>query len=165
MRQGFRMLGWVLLTVAASYVVAEWSVLYKSGGHDVRDAARAVLLTPAPMEPERAALQAQFDHLERTFGQYRAVKEREIADLQRLIANLERQIQVLTAQRTPIEQVAALRSAAKPVRWATVEQDGASEGTRQGAHTRLTQHARDAAPPTLIQLAREAGFTRVEVRR
>ncbi len=158
MRQGFRMLGWVLLMVAASYVVAEWSVLYKSGGHDVRDAARAVLLTPAPMEPERAALQAQFDHLERTFGQYRAVKEREIADLQRLIANLERQIQVLTAQRTPIEQVAALRSA-------TVEQDGASEGTRQGAHNRRTQHARDAAPPTLIQLAREAGFTKVEVRR
>jgi hypothetical protein len=159
------MLGWVLLTVAASYVVAEWSVRYKSGGHDVRDAARAVLLTPAPMEPERPALQAQMDRLAETFGQYRAAKEREIADLQRLIANLERQIQVLTAQRTPEQQVAALRAAAsRPVRWATVEQDGASEGTRQGAHTRLTQQARDAAPPSLLQLAREAGFTRVEVR-
>lgn len=143
MRQGFRMLGWVLLTVAASYVVAEWSVLYKSGGHDVRDAARAVLLTPTPMEPERAALQAQVDRLAETFVQYRAVKEREIADLQRLIANLERQIQVLTAQRTPIEQVAALRAAAKPVRWTLSERGGSD----------------------LAALARAVGFTKVEVRR
>lgn len=129
------------LASAATYVVAEWSVLQKSGVHDLRVAAPVEVL-PVPAEPERAALQAQVDRLEQTFGQYRMVKERQIADLTRLIANLERQIQVLTAQRTPVEQVAALRAASRPVRWAA------------------------AVPvPNLATLAREAGFTKVEVRR
>ena len=149
MRKGLRTMGWVLLTAAATYVVAEWSVLQKSGLHDLRAANAAVggsfvgagLFKPVPQEPERLALQAQVEQLEQTFGQYREVKERQIADLLKLVANLERQIQMLTAQRAPIEQVAALRAASQPVRWAS------------------------ATRSDLAALAREVGFTRVEVRR
>ena len=144
-----RMAAWIGLTIAATYVIAEWSVLHKSGLHDLRAADAAVggsalgagLFKPVPQEPERAALQAQFEQLEQTFGQYRAVKDRQIADLMKLIANLERQIQVLTAQRAPAEQVAALRAASQPVRWAS------------------------ATRSDLAALARTAGFTKVEVRR
>lgn len=139
MRRGLRTMGWVVLT---AYVVAECSVLYKSGLHDLR-AAEPVAVLPVPVEPERVALQAQVDQLAQTFGQYRAVKERQIADLLKLIANLERQIQVLTAQRTPVEQVAALREASRPVRWTLPA----------------------GSVPNLATLAREAGFTKVEVRR
>ena len=169
MRKGLRTMGWVLLTAAATYVVAEWSVLQKSGLHDLRAANAAVggsfvgagLFKPVPQEPERLALQAQVEQLEQTFGQYRAAKDRQIADLTKLIANLERQIQVLTAQRAPMEQVAALRAASQPVRWTRVEQDGAS-GRDLNA---IGQKPSDAASSSLLQLAREAGFTRVEVRR
>ena len=132
------------LTVAATYVVAEWSVLHKSGLHDLRAAEPVAAVLPVePMETERVALQAQVDKLEETFGQYRAAKDRQIADLLKLIANLERQIQVLTAQRAPIEQVAALRAAGQPVRWTLPAQGGSD----------------------LAALARTVGFTRVEVRR
>lgn len=132
------------LASAATYVVAEWSVLQKSGLHDLREAAPVEVL-PVPAEPARAAMQAQVDKLAETFGLYRAAKEKQIDDLLRLIANLQRQIQVLTAQRTPVEQVAALRAASRPVRWAS---------------------AIPAVPvPNLATLAREAGFTKIEVRR
>lgn len=136
-----RLAAWIVLTIAATYVVAEWSVLHKSGLHDLRAAEPVAEVVAVPQEPERAALQAQFEQLEQTFGQYRAVKDRQIADLMKLIANLERQIQVLTEQRTPVEQVAALRSASQPVRWAS------------------------ATRSDLAALARTAGFTKVEVRR
>lgn len=134
------------LASAATYVVAEWSVLQKSGLHDLRVAAPVEVL-PVPAEPERAALQAQVDRVEQTFGQYRAAKERQIADLLKLVANLERQIQVLTAQRPPVEQVAALRAASRPVRWA------------------LASPVPAGSVPNLATLAREVGFTNVEVRR
>lgn len=138
-----RTIAWMGLTVAATYVVAEWSILQKSGLHDLREAAPVEVL-PVPAEPERAALQAQVDKLEQTFGQYRAVKERQIEDLLKLVANLERQIQVLTALRTPVDQVPALRAASRPVRWAS---------------------AVPSVPvPNLAALAREAGFTNVQVR-
>ena len=171
MRRGLRMMGWVLLTAAATYVVAEWSVLYKSGLHDLRAADAAVggsgvgagLFKAVPVEPERVALQAQVDQLAQTFGQYRSVKERQIADLLKLVANLERQIQVLTAQRAPMEQVAALRAASRPVRWNRVEQDGTHQ--QRGTVVAPTQQGSDAAPPSLFQLARAVGFTKVEVRR
>ena len=142
MRHGLRTMAWVVLTAAATYAVAEWSVLYKSGLHDLR-AAEPVAVLPVPVEPERVALQAQVDQLAQTFGQYRSVKERQIADLMKLVANLERQIQVLTAQRTPVEQVAALRAASRPVRWTLPA----------------------GSVPNLAALARAAGFTKVEVRR
>ena len=149
MRKGLRTMGWVLLTAAATYVVAEWSVLHKSGLHDLRAAEPVVAVLPVePMETERVALQAQFERLERTFGQYRAAKDRQIADLLKLIANLERQIQVLTAQRAPVEQVAALRAASQPVRW-----------------TFPARRVAEALPPDLAAMARAIGFTRVEVRR
>lgn len=137
-----RMAALIGLTIAATYVVAEWSVRYKSGLHDLR-AAEPVVLNRIyePIEPERVALQAQVDKLEQTFGQYRATKDKQVQDLLKLIANLERQIQVLTAQRTPVEQVAALRAASQPVRWAS------------------------ATRSDLAALARTAGFTKVEVRR
>lgn len=147
------------LTVAATYVVAEWSVLQKSGLHDLRAANAAVggsfvgagLFKPVPQEPERLALQAQVDRLERTFGQYREVKERQIADLLKLVANLERQIQMLTAQRAPIEQVAALRAASRPVQ---VETGGVSARYVSPAMVSMN----------LLRLAQEAGFTKVQVR-
>ena len=143
MRNWLRTAAWIGLTVAATYVVAEWSVLYKSGLYDLRAAEPVAVVPVEPMETERLALQAQFEHLERTFGQYRAAKDRQIADLLKLIANLERQIQVLTAQRAPIEQVAALRAASQPVRWTLPEQSRSD----------------------LAALARAVGFKRVEVRR
>lgn len=154
MRHGLRTMAWVVLTAAATYAVAEWSVLYKSGLHDLRAAEAAVggsgvgagLFKAVPVEPERVALQAQVDKLEQTFGQYRAAKDRQVADLLKLVANLERQIQVLTAQREPMEQVAALRAAARPVRWTLPVLPAGSV-------------------PNLSTLAREAGFTKVEVRR
>ena len=150
-----RLVALVGLTVAATYVIAEWSVLHKSGLHDLRAANAAVggsfvgagLFKPVPQEPERLALQAQVEQLEQTFGQYRAAKDRQIADLLKLIANLERQIQVLTAQRAPIEQVAALRAASQPVRWT------------------LASPVPAGSVPNLATLAREVGFTKVEVRR
>lgn len=149
MRNWLRTVAWIGLTVAATYVIAEWSVLHKSGLHDLRAADAAVggsavgagLFRPVPQEPERVALQAQVDELARTFAEFRAAKEREIADRDRLIAHLTKQIQALVAQRAPVEQVAALRAASRPVRWAAATQ------------------------PDLAALAREAGFTRVEVRR
>lgn len=129
------------LASAATYVVAEWSLVQKSGLHDLREAAPVEVL-PVPAEPERVALLAQMETMTETFREYRAAKDKQIEALTRLIANLERQIQVLTAQRTPVEQVAALRAASRPVRWAA------------------------AVPvPNLATLAREAGFTKVEVRR
>lgn len=132
------------LASAATYVVSEWSVLQKSGLHEVRDVQSFEVL-PVPAEPERAALLAQMETMTETFREYRAAKEKQIEALTRLIANLERQIQVLTAQRTPVEQVAALRAASRPVRWAS---------------------AMPAVPvPNLATLAREAGFTKIEVRR
>lgn len=153
-----RLVAWLGLTVAATYVVAEWSVLQKSGLHDLRAANAAVggsfvgagLFKPVPQEPERLALQAQVDKLEETFGQYRALKEKQIADLLRLVANLEKQIQVLTAQRAPIEQAAALRAASQPVRW-TLPARRVAEA--------------EALPSDLAAMARAIGFTRVEVRR
>lgn len=140
MRNWLRTAAWIGLTVAATYVVAEWSVLYKSGLHDLR---AEEPVAAVPQEPERVALQAQVDQLAQTFGQYRAAKDRQVADLLKLVANLERQIQVLTAQREPMEQVAALRAAARPVRWTLPA----------------------GAVPNLATLARAAGFTKVEVRR
>lgn len=150
MRKGLRTMAWVLLTAAATYVVAEWSVLHKSGLHDLR-AAEPVEVLPVPVEPERLALQAQVEKLEQTFGQYRAVKDRQIADLMKLIANLERQIQVLTAQRAPEQQVAALRAASRPVQ---VEMGGVS--ARYVSPTMVSTN--------LLRLAQEAGFTKVQVR-
>lgn len=150
MRRGLRTMGLVVLTAAATYAVAEWSVLYKSGLHDLRTADAAVggsgvgagLFKAVPVEPERVALQAQMDKLEQTFGQYRTVKEKQISDLLKLVANLERQIKALTAQREPVEQVAALRAAARPVRWTLPA----------------------GSVPNLAALARAAGFTNVQVR-
>lgn len=155
-----RMAAWIALTIAATYVIAEWSVLHKRGLHDLRTADAAVggsavgaglfsnpVAEVVPVEPERLALQAQVDKLEQTFGQYRAVKDRQIADLMKLIANLEKQIQVLTAQRAPSEQVAALRAASQPVRWT------------------LASPVPAGSVPNLATLARAVGFTKVEVRR
>lgn len=136
-----RLVAWIGLAVAATYLIAEWSVRYKSGLHDLRAAGPVAEVVAVPQEPERAALQAQVDKLEQTFGQYRDAKEKQVQDLLRLIANLERQIQVLTAQRAPAEQVAALRAASQPVRWAS------------------------ATRSDLAALARTAGFTKFEVRR
>lgn len=158
MRNWLRVAALLGLTVAATYVVAEWSVLYKAGLHDLRAADAAVggsgfgagLFKAAPVEPERVALQAQVDQLAQTFGQYRTVKEKQIADLLKLVANLERQIQVLTAQRTPEQQVAALQAASRPVRW-TLPARRVSEAGE--------------LPPDLAALARAIGFSRVEVRR
>lgn len=166
MRNWIRTIGWILLTVAATYAVSEWAVWQKSGLHDLR-AADVVEVVPVPVEPERVALQAQVDRLAETFAEFRAAKEREIQGLERLIANLERQIRTLTAQRTPVEQVAALRAASRPVRWARVEQDGVGNVTGlKSSEAPGTQQANDAAPPLdLRALAREAGFTWVEVRR
>lgn len=163
MRNWLRTIGLIVLTAAATYVIAEWAVWQKSGLHDVRVAADVVEALPVPVEPERVALQAQVDRLAATFAEFRAAKEREIQGLERLIANLERQIRTLTAQRTPVEQVAALRAASRPVRWARVESDGA--GQHQATGGVPSQQASDAAPPSLLQLAREAGFMKVEVRR
>lgn len=160
MRNWIRTIGWILLTVAATYAISEWAVWQKSGLHDLR---AADVVEVVPVEPERVALQAQVDRLAETFGEYRAAKERQIEGLERLIANLERQIRTLTAQRTPVEQVAALRAASRPVRWARVESDGA--GQHQATGGVPSQQASDAAPPSLLQLAREAGFMKVEVRR
>ncbi len=116
------------LASAATYVVAEWSVLQKSGVHDLREAAPVEVL-PVPAEPERVALQAQVDQLEQTLGEYRAVQERMIAECLERIARIEARVAQLAAQRVP-------------VRWAS------------------------AVPvPNLAALAREAGFTKVEVRR
>ena len=145
-----RLVALVGLTVAATYVVAEWSVLQKSGLHDLR-AAEPVEVLSVPVEPERLALLAQVETITETFREYRAAKDKQIEALTRLIANLERQIQVLTAQRAPLEQVAALRAASRPVQ---VETGGVS--------------ARYVSPPLvsthLLRLAQEAGFTKVQVR-
>lgn len=146
MNNWIRTIGWMVLTAVATYVIAEWAVLQKSGLHDLREPA-VVEPLPVPQEPERAALLAQMQKMTETFHEYRAAKDQQIAALQRLIANLERQIQVLTAQRTPVEQVAALRAASRPVRWTL-----ASAGPA-------------GTVPNLATLAREAGFTKVEVRR
>lgn len=146
-----RLVAWLGLTVAATYVVAEWSVLHKSGLHDLRAAEPAAEVVPVPVEPERLALQAQVDKLEQTFGQYREVKERQIADLLKLVSHLERQIQVLTAQRAPLEQVAALRAASRAVQ---VETGGVS--ARYVPPTMVSTN--------LLRLAQEAGFTKVQVR-
>ena len=129
------------LTVAATYVVAEWSVLHKSGLHDLRAAEPVAEVLPVPVEPERLAFQAQVEKLARTFAEFRAAKEREIADRDRLIAHLTKQIQALVAQRAPVEQVAALRAASRPVRWAS------------------------ASPSDLATLARTAGFQKFEIKR
>lgn len=145
MRNWLRTIGLIVLTAAATYVISEWAVWQKSGLHDVRAAADVVEVVPVPVGPERVALQAQVDRLAATFAEFRAAKEREIQGLERLIANLERQIRTLTAQRTPVEQVAALRAASRPVRWRTME----------GA---------PVASLDLAGLARAAGFTKVEVR-
>lgn len=134
------------LASAATYVVAEWSVLQKSGLHEVRDVQSFEVL-PVPAEPARQALLAQMETMTETFREYRAAKDKQIEALTRLIANLERQIQVLTAQRTPVEQVAALRAASRPVRWA------------------LASPVPEGSVPNLATLAREAGFTKIEVRR
>lgn len=159
--------GLIVLTAAATYVISEWAVWQKSGLHDVRAAADVVEVVPVPVGPERVALQAQVDRLAATFAEFRAAKERQIDDLERLIATLTRQIQVLTAQRMPVEQVAALRAASRPVRWAKVEQDGVGNVTGfKSSEAPGTQQANDAAPPLdLRALAREEGFTWVEVRR
>lgn len=136
---------WIGLAVAATYAISEWAVLEKSGVHGLREVP-VVSAVPTPLEPERAALLAQVEKMSETFAEYRAAKDQHVAELNRqiqamqhliearelLTANLERQIQVLTAQRTPSEQVAALRAA--------------------------------SLVPNLATLAREAGFTNIEVR-
>lgn len=150
MKNAIRTIGMLVLTAVASYVVAEWALIHKAGLHDLRDGTaiqhEVSSAVDVPHEPERLALQAQVDRLEETFGAYRSAKEREIADLLKLVANLERQIRALTAQRTPVEQVTALREASRPVRW-------------------QTEFRSDSERVDLVRLAKEAGFTRVEVRR
>lgn len=142
MRNWLRTAAWIVFTAVATYVVAEWSVLYKSGLHDLRPAEGSVAdFVPVAQDPARVALQAQVDELARTFAAFRSAKEREIADRDRLIAHLTKQIQALVAQRAPIEHGAALQAASQPVRWAT------------------------ATRSDLAALARAAGFTMVEVRR
>lgn len=183
-----RTIAWIGLTVAATYVVAEWSVLQKSGLHGLREAGAAIVKTvpfdydghweagmkapvkvlDEPIEPERAALQAQVDQLAQTFAQYKTVKEREIADLMKLVANLEKQIRVLTAQRTPVEQVAAVPAASRPVRWATDGKGIMPPCPHNGDPPRV-EHRWETAylsrPVDLSTLAKEVGFTKVEVRR
>lgn len=162
-----RTIAWIGLSVAATYVVAEWSLLQKSGVHDLRVAAPVEVL-PVPVEPERQALQAQVNKLAETIVLDRAAKEKQIDDLLRLIANLERQIQVLTAQRTPVEQVAALRAASRPVRWATDGKGIMPPYPHNGDPPRV-EHRWETAylsrPVDLSTLAKEVGFTKIEVRR
>lgn len=137
-----------IFLVVLGYTVLEWWYWEKSGLHHLRPAVpESFSVVP---EPEHVAMQAQVDRLERTFAEYRQVTEGQIKGYERLIANLQRQIQALTAQRTPVEQVAALRAASRPVRWAS--------------------HTQPAAVPSapsrsdLAALARAAGFTFVQVR-
>jgi len=166
MRNWIRTIGWILLTVAATYVICEWAVWQKSGLHDLREEDMLQVMS-VPMEPERAALYEQVERLAETFADFRAAKEREIQGLERLIANLERQIRTLTAQRTPVEQVAALRAASRPVRWRTMDDVAMAEGRSVKEHARASYGVSAAPSPSvpLLQLAREAGFTKVEVRR
>lgn len=164
MRNGLRTVLLMGLASVATYVVAEWSVLQKSGVHDLREAA-PVEVPAVPHEPERVALRTQVDQLEQTLGEYRAVQDRMIAECLERIARIEARVAQLAAQRVPVPAVATVPTASRPVRWAMVEQDGASEGIRQGAYSGLSQQDRDAAPSSLLQLAREVGFTKVEVRR
>jgi hypothetical protein len=158
----FRVGAVTIFLVVLGYTVLEWWYGEKSGLHAVRAAVASVASSylpgdtadiswaPVVPEPEHVALQAQVDRLERTLAEYRQVTEGQIQGYERLIANLQRQIQALTSQRTPVEQVAALRAASRPVRWAS--------------------HTQPAAVPSapsrsdLATLARAAGFTFVQVR-
>lgn len=136
----------IVLTAAATYLVSEWAVMKKGGTHDLREHEQALEQVRATMLKHETQLREEMRQqvvlIEDTFRQYRAVMERRHHDDERLIDNLSRQIQALNAQRTPVEQVAALRAASRPVRWA-------------------------AAVPVRLDLsarAKAAGFTQVEVR-
>ena len=157
----FRVAAVTMFLVVLGYTVLEWWYWEKSGLQAVRSVASVassylpgdtadISWAPVVPEPEHVALQAQVDRLERTFAEYRRMTEGQIQGYERLIANLQRQIQALTSQRTPVEQVAALRAASRPVRWES--------------------HAQPAAVPSrpsrsdLAALAHAAGFTFVQVR-
>lgn len=149
-----------IFAVVAIYTVLEWWYWSKSGLHDLRPAAimgkaDALMEMGHDLRVEvdaadsrvRQALAAQVDMIERTFLEYRAVMERRIQDDERQIANLQRQIQALKAQRTPVEQVAA----SGQVRWVN----------------RIKSTAAVPSAPSrsdLAALARAAGFTFVQVR-
>lgn len=165
----FRVVAVTIFMVVLGYTVLEWWYWEKSGLHHLRSSApsvsEAVSDVPVVPDPERVVLLQKMERIESTFAEYRAVRDREVKDLLALIANLQRQIQVLTAQRTPVEQVEALRAASRPVRWARMEQDGA-RGVTGGSSSDAAGHqqASDAASSSLAARAHAAGFKFVQVR-
>lgn len=56
-----RMAAWIVLTIAATYVAAEWSVRYKSGLHDLRAPVEQVAALRAASQPVRWASATRSD--------------------------------------------------------------------------------------------------------